>query len=748
MDFAQQLQRLGRRRHLPLLFQAEAAECGFISCLMIANFHGHDMDLSAMRRRYSSTSAKGSTLADLIDLGHQLGFNPRPLRVELDYLSQLQLPCVLHWDINHFVVLKEITARQAILHDPARGLVRLSFAELSTHLTGVVLELEPAENFEPIEDHRSISIRAITGRLVGIKRSLVQLLLLSLSLEVFVFVTPFFLQGVIDQVLVSGDRQFLHVLCAGLLAVVLFQGIVTGLRGWVLTWLSARINAQWTTNLFQHLLRLPMAYFERRHTGDVISRFASVETIQRTLTTTFVTTMLDGMTGALLLFLLAAYSLSLTTIVLGAAFTYSVLRWITARHLRNAQSEQIHHSAHQQSSIMESLRGMQTIKLAGAQARRVGRYGNMTIEVAQRTLVIQRIAASFTALDHVVFGAQRVLLILLGASGVLDLKLSAGMLIAYLAYAELFANRSKSFVDKAVELKLLQLQTERVADIALTPPESNAQTAYLGSLPHWSIEVKDLCFRYAVSEPWVIRDCSFRIEPGSSVALVGPSGCGKTTLAKLLLGLLKPQEGTIKIGDVDIRTYGLENYRRLFGTVMQEDQLFAGSITENITFFDPSLDFAQVERSARQAAIHDEILAMPMGYETMVGDMGSALSGGQKQRVLLARALNRQPKYLLLDEATSHLDVFNEERVNTAIRDLQVTRILIAHRPETINSADHVFALARGHVTSCSRTEYLGANKAEGMSRYPHTTTRRTDTHEKERGTREEGRAGHEATGA
>lgn len=717
MDLPHILLRLGRRRHLPVLLQSEQAECGFVCVAMVANFHGHRLDLSTMRRRFPVSSAKGCTLADLIGLGHRLGFNPRPLRIEPEYLPELQVPCILHWDMNHFVVLKEVTARHIVLHDPARGVVRLSHTEVNNHLTGVVLEMDPAGNFQPVQEHRSVPLRAVTGRITGIKRSLVQMLLLSLALEVFVFVSPFFLQGVIDQVLVSGNRQLLAVLCAGFLGVVLFQGAVTGLRGWVLTWLGARINFQWKANLFHHLLRLPMDYFERRHMGDVLSRFMSVETIQRTLTTGFVTALIDGATGLLLLGLLATYSGSLTAVVAGAFATYALLRWFSARRLRNAQSEQIHYAARQATSLMESVRGMQTIKLANAQPDRVARYANMAVEVAQRDLTIQRIGVTFEALDHMVFGVQRVLVIGLGAAGVLDLRLSAGMFVAFITYAELFTGRSKSFIDKMVEFRLLQLQTERIADIALTPPETSAQTAYMGSIPHSAIEVSDLGFRYAEGEPWIIRHCSFKVEPGSSVALVGPSGCGKTTLAKLLLGLLEPQEGKVRLGGVDIRTYGLEGYRRLFGAVMQEDQLFSGSIIDNITFFDPSFDFTRAEQAARQAAVHDEILAMPMGYETLVGDMGSTLSGGQKQRVLLARALYRQPRYLLLDEATSHLDIFNEERVNSAIRDLQITRIIIAHRPETIHSADQIFALRTGHVTSCSSAEYLGTAKAEGMGR-------------------------------
>lgn len=727
MDLVHQLQRLGKRKHLPLFLQADATECGFACLIMIANFHGHKFDLPVMRRRFPVSSIRGTTLATLIDISHRLGFNPRPLRVELDYLPQLQVPCILHWDMSHFVVLKQVTGRRLVLHDPARGLVRLSYAEASSHFTGVALELDPATDFRPVQDCRPVSIRSVTGRIVGVKRSLLRILLLSLSLEVFVLISPFFLQGVIDQVLVSGNRPLLTVLCLGFLIVILFQGTVTALRGWVLTWVSARINTQWKTNLFHHLLRLPMDYFEKRHMGDVLSRFGSITVIQHTLTTSFVTAILDGVMGLLVLVLLVAYSLPLTGIILLAFSVYVLLRWVSSHQLRNAQVEQIHQSAYLSTSLMESIRGVQTIKLANAQAERITRFANMNIEAAHRDLVIQRIASLFESLNHFVFGTQRVIVIWLGALSVLNQQFSAGMLVAFIAYTELFTGRAKSLVDKWIEFRLLKLQAERIADIALTPPEPSLDIARTRPLPSQApIDIDNLSFRYAETEPWIIRNCSFRIEPGESVALIGVSGCGKTTLAKLILGLLTPQEGEVRIGGIDIRKFGLEAYRSLFGVVMQEDQLFSGSITDNITFFDPTPDLSRAERAARQAAVYEEILSMPMAHNTLVGDMGSALSGGQKQRLLLARALYREPKFLLLDEATSHLDIFNEERVNSAIRQLQITRIVIAHRPETIVSADKILTLQKGCLTSCTNVEYIDASRAESMIRFHHATRERT----------------------
>jgi ATP-binding cassette subfamily B protein RaxB len=275
------------------------------------------------------------------------------------------------------------------------------------------------------------------------------------------------------------------------------------------------------------------------------------------------------------------------------------------------------------------------------------------------------------------------------------------MLFAFLAYREQFAQRVSALIDKAVELKMLRLQGERLADIVLAEPEPVVDApARLGQETP-TLQLVDIGFAYSAAEAPVLRKLNLRIEPGDSVAIVGPSGCGKTTLLKCMLGILAPQAGQIRIGGVDLQQIGL---RDMIGTVMHEDQLFAGSIIDNITFFDADADTKWAEQCARVAAIADEIEAMPMGWHTLVGDMGTSLSGGQRQRILLARALYKRPKFLFLDEATSALDVEREREVNAAIRQLAITRVIVAHRPETIASAGRVIVLQDGRVAQDLRS--------------------------------------------
>lgn len=683
----------GQRRQLPLVMQTEAAECALACLAMIARYHGHDMDLASLRRRFS-TSLKGVDLSRVIEIAHGLGFEARPLRAELEYLHEAQLPCILHWDLNHFVVLNRVTRRGADIYDPARGRYRMPLAEASKHFTGVVLELVPGTDFTPIEEKRRISLRALTGRINGLTRVLIQVIGLAFAIEVLALVMPFQMQWILDQVLVSADKSLLLVLTLGFLIVMGLFAALSLARAWVISWLGATLNAQWVTNLFSHLLRLPLDYFEKRHMGDVLSRFSSVQSIQNTITGSFVEALLDGLMGSLTLVILCLYSFSLTFVVVVAFLLYSLLRWAMYRTLWRINEEQLIYGARQQSELMESVRGVQAIKLANKQSERKVRLANATLEAAKRTMRSQRITLAFGVINQSLFGAQRIALIAMGAYLAIQGKFSAGMLVAYVAYADQFATKIGSLVDKVVDFRMLKLHAERIADIALAQPEQHAQGMYSGPDLEPRIEVKNLSFRYAEGELWILRDFSLTIHVGESVAIVGPSGCGKSTLAKLLVGLLHPTSGSITVGGIDIQQYGLDNYRKLIGAVMQDDTLFAGSIADNIAMFDTKADMKEVLSAATLAGMHHEITAMPMGYESTVGDMGSALSGGQKQRLILARALYRKPKILVLDEATSHLDQTNESLINERVRQLKMTRVIIAHRRETIASADRVLNLA------------------------------------------------------
>ncbi|WP_260432903.1 peptidase domain-containing ABC transporter [Burkholderia stagnalis] len=695
----------GWQRRLPVMLQTQAAECGLACVGMIASYHGHDLDLVSLRRRFSP-SLKGATLNDVMLIASRLDLTSRALRLELDELGKLRLPCILHWDMSHFVVLKSVSRGKITIHDPARGAYDVPLAEVSGHFTGIALELMPSPSFTRTKARESISMAKLVGSVTGIRAAFAQVLLLSVALEVFGIVTPFYMQWVMDQVLVSADADLLTLLAVGFLLVVLFQHAVSALRSWVVTWFSSLLGVQWTANVCSHLFRLPMTYFEQRHIGDVVSRFGAINTIQSTLTTQFVGALLDGVMAVVTLAMLFVYSPTLTWLVLGLFAAYALIRWIAYRPFRQANEEQIVYAARAESNLLESIRGVQAIKLANKQEARVATYANAVVERTNKDVAIERLSIGFSTLQGVIAGAGRVVLVWLAAKQVLDGQFSAGMLVAFISFAEQFLARGAALIGTLIDFRMLRLHGERLADIVLTDVESDmegkvARSADAGCTTPPAIDVRDVRFRYAETEPWVLDGCSLSIAPGESVALVGPSGQGKTTMAKLLLGLLTPEHGSVRVDGVDIRKLGLHRHRELIGCVMQDDILFAGSIADNICFFDPQPDQARIDEAARLAQIHDDIAAMPMGYQSLVGDMGSSLSGGQRQRVLLARAFYRKPAILVLDEATSHLDVERERSINDAVRAMNVTRIIIAHRPETIRSADRVIVLEHG----CAREQ-------------------------------------------
>ncbi|MBA0279959.1 peptidase domain-containing ABC transporter [Stenotrophomonas maltophilia] len=680
------------------VLQSEAAECGLACLAMIASHHGNRIGVRELRRRHS-LSLKGATLSQLMDIAVQMGFLCRPLRLDLEHLADLRLPCILHWDLNHFVVLTHVSKRHVTVLDPAFGKRVLPLAEFSHHFTGVALELNPDTDMRPSIPAPAIAISQLTGRVSGLWRALGLILLLSLALQVFVLLAPFFMQWVVDQVLIAADRDLLTVLGIGFGFALLLQIGIGAVRGWAVIHLSNRLGLQWMGNVFSHLIRLPLDFYEKRHLGDITSRMSSVQAIQRTLTTSFVEALIDGLMAVVTLGMMLLYSWKLALVTLLAVSLYLIVRTLAFRALRNGTEQQLIASALQQSHLMETIRGVQSIKIAGRETLRRSGYYNLMNETINRDVGLARFGLAFNGTSQLIFGIERIAVIWIGAILAMQNVFSVGMLIAYLAYKDQFAQRISGLIEKWVEFRMLRLHGERLSDIVLTEPEATGECGGgLGLPTELRIEVENLSFRYASGEPWVIRSCNLSIEPGESVAIVGASGCGKTTLLKLLLGLLTPTEGQIRIGGVPLQNIGMEHYRRVIGAVMQNDQLFAGSISDNISFESESIDEDRIREAAKLAAVNDDIAAMSMGYNSLIGDMGTTLSGGQKQRVILARALYRKPQLLFLDEATSHLDVERERQVNEAVRQLDLTRIVIAHRPETIASADRVLVMHAGAI--------------------------------------------------
>lgn len=701
---------------LPAILQTEVAECGLACLAMISTYHGHEIDLTTLRKRYP-VSLRGTTLHHIIQTAEKLDYACRPLRLELEEMDQLQMPCILHWDMNHFVVLKKVTKTGIVIHDPAQGERSFRFNEVSKHFTGVALELNPTSAFKIKKEVQKVPFYAFWHKIVGLKRSMVKVFLLSVVLQAFTLISPFYNQLVVDQAIVSHDMGFLKVLALGFLMVMLIQLFVTGLRSLLVLSLGSMLSIQMATNLFRHLIRLPLPFFEKRHIGDIVSRFGSLGQIEKLLTTSLVQAIVDGMMAISTLIMLFIYSGTLACVVITAVALYGLIRFAWYRPLKQLTEENIVASSKENSNFIETIRAIQSIKIFGKESDRGVLWQNRYADTINTGIRQAKLGIIYSTINSLLFGIENILVIYLcakmitadmGAAG-----FTIGMMFAFISYKQQFTSKAIALIENVVELKMLGLHLERLGDIVLEKPEIEAR-AFESTLKEitGSIELKDVSFTYAESEPSVVNKVSFKIEQGESVALVGPSGCGKTTLMKVMMGLFKSTGGEVLIDGMPLDKLGVSNFRSQVAAVMQDDQLLSGSISDNICFFDSQPDMVKIEACAKMAMVHQDIMNMPMAYNSLIGEIGASLSGGQKQRVLLARALYRSPKILFLDEATSHLDVALEHGVNQSIQHLNMTRVIIAHRPDTIRSAQRVIVFTPDGVVEQALT-LPGHNQAK-----------------------------------
>jgi ATP-binding cassette subfamily B protein RaxB len=690
-----QLLTLAARRSLRMIRQTEAAECGLACLAMIAGYHGHRIDLDTLRRRHP-VSLKGVTLRGLMQVASQLDLAGRPLRFELEHLSQLQLPAIVHWDMNHFVVLGTASARGVVVHDPGFGIRSISLGEASKHLTGVALELSPTAGFVPKNEAARLPFSIFWSELGGSIPALLQILALSLILELFVICSPFYLQLTVDDVIARGDVDLLPVLALGFGLLTAIKVAAGAIRSLVILAMQNMLHFQIGARLFHHLVRLPLAFFEKRHIGDILSRFTSIEPIRNLMAEGMIAATVDGLMAIATLMMICVYSTRLAGVVLVAFLGYAAVRLGLYRMFRLRSEAAIETKALENSMFVETVRAVQSLKLFNRETEREGQWLNRYADTVSANVRLGRAKVAFTTLNEAIFGIENIITIYLAARLALANDLTVGMVFAFMSYKQHFTDKAVLLVEKALEFRILDLHLQRLADIALSPPEPGHDRSLGYARPIGGrIELRNLFFRYAETEPFVLEDISFTVQPGSFVTIMGPSGGGKTTLVKIMLGLLQPTSGEVLIDGVPLATVGARAYREQIAAVMQDDQLLSGSIADNICFFDPGFDEQWMIQCAQLAAVHDEIMRMPMTYNSLVGDMGSSLSGGQKQRVLLARALYRRPRILFLDEGTAHLDVTNERHIHRSLQQLDMTRISVAHRPDIAAGADRILWIGK-----------------------------------------------------
>ncbi|HFI1534801.1 TPA: colicin V export peptidase/ABC transporter CvaB, partial [Escherichia coli] len=596
------------QRRVPVIHQTETAECGLACLAMICGHFGKNIDLIYLRRKFN-LSARGATLAGINGIAEQLGMATRALSLELDELRVLKTPCILHWDFSHFVVLVSVKRNRYVLHDPARGIRYISREEMSRYFTGVALEVWPGSEFQSETLQTRISLRSLINSIYGIKRTLAKIFCLSVVIEAINLLMPVGTQLVMDHAIPAGDRGLLTLISAALMFFILLKAATSTLRAWSSLVMSTLINVQWQSGLFDHLLRLPLAFFERRKLGDIQSRFDSLDTLRATFTTSVIGFIMDSIMVVGVCVMMLLYGGYLTWIVLCFTTIYIFIRLVTYGNYRQISEECLVREARAASYFMETLYGIATVKIQGMVGIRGAHWLNMKIDAINSGIKLTRMDLLFGGINTFVTACDQIVILWLGAGLVIDNQMTIGMFVAFSSFRGQFSERVASLTSFLLQLRIMSLHNERIADIALhEKEEKKPEIEIVADMGPISLETNGLSYRYDSQSAPIFSALSLSVAPGESVAITGASGAGKTTLMKVLCGLFEPDSGRVLINGIDIRQIGINNYHRMIACVMQDDRLFSGSIRENICGFAEEMDEEWMVECARASHIHDVIM--------------------------------------------------------------------------------------------------------------------------------------------
>jgi ATP-binding cassette subfamily B protein len=696
----------GRRRQVPYVQQTTPSDCGAASLTMVLAYHGKHLRLDDVRK-VTGFGRDGADALALLNGGRAFGLRGRGVKVEeLEHLRLLPPGSILHWQFNHFVVFERLGPKGADLVDPAGGRRRVSLDELDRSFTGIALTFEPSEDFAP-EDARPKGV----GRYLRLLRShsevLRRIVITSALVQLFALAVPLLMGSLVDRVIPRGDVQLLTVLAIGLGTIVVFNFLASLLRSYLLLYLRTQLDTRMTLDFLDHLVDLPYAFFQQRSAGDLIMRLSSNATVREILTSGALSAVLDGFMVSLYLVLLFVASPGLGVVVLVLGFLRVSLFLFTRKKQRDLMSQALQTEARSQTYQVNLLAGIETLKASGAEHRSVEQWSHLYVDVLNTSLARGRLTAFVDSTLAALGTASPLIVLIYGAVQVLQGELTLGTMLALNALAAGFLTPLSQLVTTAFQLQLLGSYLDRIDDVLETPREQDSSKATPAPKLRGSVRLDNVSFRYGPFAPYAVREVSVEIPHNRFVAIVGPSGAGKSTLASLLVGLYQPTEGKIFFDGSDLGELDLRSVRRQVGVVPQHPYLFGASIRANISLSDPSLPLSRVVEAAERAHIHEDILAMPMGYDTILSDGGASLSGGQRQRMALARALVHRPAILLLDEATSSLDTVTERKIQKELEALKATRIVIAHRLSTIREADLILVMEEGRIVEQGRHEDL-----------------------------------------
>ncbi|MEO7021081.1 MAG: peptidase domain-containing ABC transporter [Ktedonobacteraceae bacterium] len=692
------LARKMHRQRVPAITQMSAVECGLACLAMVLSYHGRQTSISELRSQ-SGLGRDGLSALSIVKIARNHNMRVRAVSLQNSDFRSVPLPAIVHWEFNHFIVVERWSPKGIQVVDPATGRKNLSHKQFDEGFTGVAITLEPGVHFDRSESSERLSLREyLTQYIRQTPVIMLQVLGTSILLLGFGLVLPLLTKFVLDQVLPLKLNSLVLELGAGIILLILTQTAATLLREWLMVYLRARIDMRMMLDFFERLLTLPYTFFQMRSSGDLMARMSSNTVIRDTLSNQMIATFLDGSSVIIYFFILSWQSLPFALLALALGILQMILILSSNRATRALAHRELTAQGKSQGYMAEALAGMATLKAAGAEQQAMEQWTNLYLE--QLNISVRR--SYLSAIINSMMGLMRSLaplaLLWLGIIQVLNGSLSIGTMFALNALATAFLGPLSSLAGSAQQIQIVRAHFERLSDINAAAPEQDRAAVLPPPYLTGQIQLDHVSFRYDIEAPEVLRDINLRIEAGQKVALVGRTGSGKSTLGKLLLGLYLPTQGQILYDNFPLSNLDYQDVRRQFGVVMQDTALFSGTVRHNVMMHDPSMTMEQVTQAAQLAAIHEDVLKMPMGYETFISEGGSALSGGQRQRLALARAIAHHPAILLLDEATSHLDVLTEQQVEQNLRRVNCTQIIIAHRLSTIRDADVIVMLDNGSI--------------------------------------------------
>ncbi|MBV9691646.1 MAG: peptidase domain-containing ABC transporter [Ktedonobacteraceae bacterium] len=690
--------RLFRKRRVPVLQQISMVECGAACLAMLLSYYGRKTTVSEVREK-CGVGRDGLNALGIVKAARKYGARVRGVSLQENNFRFVTLPAIAHWEFNHFIVIERWTPRYVDVVDPASGRRRMTAKEFDDGFTGVVIMLEPGVHFSREHKVSQLSLGTYAKKYISqAPMALVQVLGASLLLQLLGLVFPLLSKVAIDDLIPKNMSNILQLFGIGMILLVLAQLVVRLLRSLILLYLQTRVDINMILSFLEHLLSLPQRFFLQRSTGDILARVSSNTVIRDTISNQLFSTLLDGSFVLIYFAILFSQSPPFTYIVLVTGGLQAILLLSTGKALSDLNRQELTAIGKSQGHMTETLAGIRTLKSAGAEQRALERWTNLFLD--QMNVSVRRVYVTSlidTVLSTLSTSAPLIML-WVGTLQVINHVMTVGTMLALMAVGASILGPLSSLVLSGRQLQLVRAHIERLADVVEAEPEQDIQAAAQPPKLTGHIRLEHVHFQYDAQSPFVLRDINLTIRPGQKVAIVGRTGSGKSTLGSLLLGLYTPTKGEIYYDGNPLRKLNYQAVRSQFGVVMQEANIFSGSIRENITLNDPSLDMDAVIRAAQLAAIHDDIMQMAMEYETLVSEGGSALSGGQRQRLALARALANEPVILLLDEATSSLDVVTEQAVERNISPLPCTQIIIAHRLSTIRNAHVILVLDQGQI--------------------------------------------------